>query len=88
MSRHTIPGKNPSHDVVVGWDPPLQTYFAIILDPTKDEEDKGYTVLWVGADRPMEIDRVSNLVAAISRYAIVPKDIVRQLVIDRNRDTA
>lgn len=88
MSRHTIPGKNPNHKVAVGWDPPLQTYFCIILDPTKDEDDKGYTVLWVGADRPRQVDRVYDLRAAIAPYATIPEDVIRQLVVDRSRDTA
>lgn len=88
MSRHSIPGRNPDHDVVVGWDPPLQTYFAIILDPTLDEDDDAYTVLWVGADRFGEIDRVHDLRTKVEPYATIPEDVIRQLVVDRNRDTA
>lgn len=88
MSRHTIPGINPDHDVVVGWDPPLQTYFAIVIDPTKDEEDEAYNPLWLGADRYEEIDRVYDLVEKVKPYANVPPEVRRQLVIDRNHDTA
>jgi hypothetical protein len=28
MSRHEIPARNPGHKIIVGWDPPMQTFFA------------------------------------------------------------
>lgn len=83
MSRHAIPGKNPAHDVVVGWDPPLQTYFCIILDPSKDEDDGGYTVLWVGADRPREVVTAVELQDKVRGFAIIPQDVFAQLMADR-----
>ena len=88
MSRHDIPGLNPNHCVTIGWDPPLQTYFAIVLDPTKDDETDGYTVLWLGADRFGEIDRVHDLADKLKPLAEIDQDVLRQLIIDRNRDTA
>ncbi len=88
MSRHSIPGRNADHDVVVGWDPPLQTYFAIVLDPTKDEEDAAYNPLWLGADRFAEIDRVHDLQERLRPFADIEPAVMRQLIIDRNRDTA
>ena len=32
MSRHVIPGLNTTHEVFVGWDKPMQTYFAQVLE--------------------------------------------------------
>jgi hypothetical protein len=36
MSRHRIAEK--PKEIVVGWDPPLQTFFLQIFDPAMDEE--------------------------------------------------
>lgn len=87
MSRHTIPGLNPDHDVVVGWDPPLQTYFAIVLDPTKGDFDAAYNPLWLGTSL-VEIDRVHDLADKLKPFAHIGHDVLRQLIVDRNNDTA
>ena len=44
MSRHRI-AERPS-EVIVGWDPPLQTFFLQVCDPEKDDE--GEVILWLG----------------------------------------
>lgn len=33
MSRHVIPAINPTHEVVVGWDKGMSTFFGTVTDP-------------------------------------------------------
>ena len=53
MSRYRIPADDPPDDprsdVMVGWDDPLETYFATVFDTTTDED--AACVLWEGAAR-------------------------------------
>jgi hypothetical protein len=50
MSRHDLEpnGSYPDHSIVVGWDPPLGTFFAQVKDTTKDEDDEAYMPVWEG----------------------------------------
>ncbi|GAA2566155.1 hypothetical protein GCM10010435_44150 [Winogradskya consettensis] len=47
MSRHELPAEG-GLEVVVGWDPPMQTFFASVLDRTLRGEDPDYTKVWIG----------------------------------------
>lgn len=67
MSRHVITGFNPTHQVIVGWDRPLQTFFGQVYDPSRDEDDQ--IVHWVGADHPRQLQRVEDLAREMLRYA-------------------
>lgn len=53
MSRHstTIAGC----EVVVGWDPPMQTYFGQVYDHTLEDEDEN-PIVWIGL-----MDNVTSL---------------------------
>ncbi|WP_234729388.1 hypothetical protein [Acidocella facilis] len=42
MSRYTIPSFNPRFEIVVGWDWPMRTYFAQVLDNENPEDDENY----------------------------------------------
>ena len=68
MSRYQIPASRPEHDIVVGWDPPLNTLFAHVTDMTKDEDDDGLDVLWIGCTLN-EIHDVDELIKKIRPYA-------------------
>lgn len=75
MSRHIIIAENSPRalKIVIGWDPPLQTYFAQVHDPTKNEEDE--IVFWVGT-RP-EGRAITNehiLSLALSSYGVTLTD--------------
>ena len=78
MSRHQLPTKSPRFKVFVGWDPPLQSYFAQVYD-TKGEENQPF--IWLGADlkRVMWMD----IIQAISPYAAVTQEIAERLVEDK-----
>lgn len=59
MGRIRFQGRQPNQSVVVGWDNPLQTYFAQVYDSNVDEDEN--PVLWLGAMPGREIDSVADL---------------------------
>jgi len=84
MSRHTIPGLNPKHEVAVGWDAPMGTFFGLVSDPSLpvDHDD---TVLWVGKGFN-SIGTVDGLVDAMKAHATIPPDMIAKLADDRARE--
>ena len=56
MSRHTIGGREPHLRIVLGWDPPLSTYFTQVWDERTGPEAK--LLLWTGC-RPADLLRAS-----------------------------
>lgn len=41
MSRHETKGTDPAHYIIVGWDPPLATYFGQVhVRPLHDDPDR------------------------------------------------
>src|SRR3546814_12462045 len=51
MSRHILtprPGQPEIVAIVVGWDRPLQTFFAQVFARTEAEPDGGEATIWVG----------------------------------------
>jgi hypothetical protein len=80
MSRHQIPAKSQNHQVTVGWDNPMSTYFAIVTDETADEDDN--VLLWLGGiDR--EYPRVEDMVKPLKPYADLTDDVIAILRNDR-----
>jgi hypothetical protein len=47
MSRHAMPLAG-GRTLTVGWDPPLQTFFAVVRGHDQDELDEPQ--LWIGTD--------------------------------------
>ena len=64
MSRHRI-AERP-REVIVGWDPPLQTFFLQVCDSENDDEEE--VVLWLGMTSG-EIRSVVDLEAALETHA-------------------
>jgi hypothetical protein len=79
VSRHQLPTKSPRHRVVVGWDPPLRTYFCQVFDLEGKEEDQPF--VWLGAD--LKQVSMEEVLQAISPYAAAPLLVVPALVEDR-----
>ena len=85
MSRYEVEALNAEqYAVIVGWDNPLQTYFAQVwdlnlLDEVEDDES---CVAWVGAE-VRSVPTVAALAQAIAAYAELPADIAAQLGRDR-----
>jgi hypothetical protein len=80
MSRRRVPGVNPAHEVWVGWDPPLRTFFGQVYDPDRDEDEN--PVLWVGANPPW-LREPSELAAAMEGYVVLGADTLWQLAADK-----
>jgi hypothetical protein len=76
MSRHEV---TPLPDagqveVFVGWDPPLNTFFAQVFDLDIDEDDPSAELLWIGASfgEIHDLRRVRN---ALQPWAELPADV-------------
>jgi len=76
-ARHTYPGAK----VTVGWDGPLQTYFAIVR--LIDDDDEPF--LWIGTSWG-EIEHPEFVIAAVDKYASVTMDTYSALCADRDAD--
>ena len=77
MSRHRIPALSDKHYAIVGWDNPLQSFFAQIWDKAKDEADDDDAVVFrVGLEpgQPDILD-VDKLQVMICDYAIIPDNV-------------
>src|SRR6266852_5450738 len=87
MSRHEIPAKNPAHQVFVGWDHPLLTFFVQVYDRVKLDNDEGKEfdpiVFWKGA-RPRELYEVEDLARVVNRFAHLTADMRSKLYGDKD----
>ena len=81
MSRYAIAPHDPRYEVVVGWDPPMQTLFGQVFVTTAEEDDAA-CVLWVGLD-VQELTTVAALQDALQAYATLPAAVVAQLEHDQ-----
>jgi len=83
MSRHNVTAFNTQpFTVIVGWDNPLQTYFAQVWDSQLKDEDDGGCVFWVGT-HPGSVRTAQDLAQVVSGYAVLPEDLVTQLEQDQ-----
>lgn len=78
MSRHHLVALNPAHEVVVGWDRPLRTFFAQVTNVAADEASDERTVLWIGCATEAVSDP-ALAVHALQPYAVIPADLVQTL---------
>lgn len=81
MSRLTLLTPPPYAYCVVGYDPPLGTFFAQLY--RKSEADRrARLVCWVGTDLH-ELPTIDALVTALADVVTLPAEIQRQLVRDQ-----
>jgi hypothetical protein len=85
MSRYSIPAQNPALTVVVGWDNPLQTFFAQVFD-LSIEEDADACLLWIGT-APQALPTVAALQAQLTGWATIPPAILDCLTRDQQTAT-
>ena len=85
MSRHALDPFEARHDVVVGWDSPLNTFFAQVLD-TEAGDDLDYEVLWIGTSFD-EVPDPAGVISAIRPFAAVPDGLLATLQQDRIEDS-
>jgi hypothetical protein len=81
MSRYTIPARQLQHTCVVGYDPPLGTFFAQVYE-TSGTTRKARVIHWVGTG-VQELLTVSDLATALQAYAVIPADVRQQLESER-----
>jgi hypothetical protein len=74
MSRHLIPSLNSNHEVYVGWDHPLLTYFGQVYDLSIEEEDERL-VYWIGADPGQHIYEIEELAVRMRKYADISNEM-------------
>jgi len=80
MSRYEVPTRNEQYAVVVGWDPPLATFFAQVFDHTHGHEDDD-PVFWTGTRRG-EVPTVAALSDVLAAYTTLPAPLQEQLGAD------
>lgn len=92
MSQYVVAATEDGLGCLLGWDPPLGTYFAQVylvddeggrvdLYLDDDENEQSGTVLWVGHS-PGEIRSVDELVGSLGELIEVPGNIKAALVAD------
>ena len=73
MSRHLIAALQPQYTCVVGYDPPLGTFFAQVWDQTLPAAEE-QVVLSVGTTLH-EIPTVQALATDLHAYAVIAADV-------------
>lgn len=78
MSRYILPGKKHNHQIVVGFDNPLQTYFAQVEELQEDLNKDPKILVWVGTSYE-EIADVEKICNCVSEYGNVPEYVKTRL---------
>lgn len=86
MSRHILKTTDPTLTATIGWDPPLQTFFAQVERNGDDPDDDPETILWEGL-RPGQHPSPDTLVAMLAPYATVPATTIAALLNDKATST-
>lgn len=89
MSRHEIPAKPENSKITrgtVGWDRPLQTFFAQMFAHS-DEEGEEEAIVWVGSV-PGELPSAAAALAVIAPYCEIPAGLAATLETDRLKTLA
>lgn len=83
MSRHVVEGSGGIR-LVVGWDPPLQTFFGQVHEGPED----GNPIVWVGTDLH-ELYELDDLARALRGHAMaITPELALQLERDREANRA
>jgi hypothetical protein len=84
VSHHEIPARDPAHRVIVGWDPPLMTFFAQVIDRRREVEERDdKMILWRGC-KLRELYEVEDLVRVVERYAELTAEMCVTLYGDKD----
>ncbi|WP_037489662.1 hypothetical protein [Sphingobium indicum] len=83
MSRYELKPRNGSGiiKVAVGWDRPLQTFFAQVFSPTDAEPEEGEATIWVGTE-PGELPTPEAAIRVVEAYADIPETLATRLLAD------
>ena len=83
MSRHAVPARDPSLQAVVGWDPPLMTFFGQVSRIGHEDDDEEGPVLWVGTSW-RELCTLRDLECAMQPHVDLGPAIYATLQDDQN----
>lgn len=81
MSRHDLQPRADQPHVVkatVGWDRPLQTFFAQVFFVTEDEPEEGEALIWLGTE-PGELLTPEAAIAVVAPHVFIPADLAGKL---------
>lgn len=87
MSRHTLTPRDATHEVVVGWDGPMQTFFAQVFRTVAGEEDDDTPLLWLGCAQG-EVREPEDLATPLAPWAALPAEVIALLRADRAASAA
>jgi len=86
MSQMKFPVDDTT-ECMVGWDPPLGSFFGQVykIDPDGEridvtEEGEDGTIFWVGAGPPV-IRTVDELVRLLAPHAVMPESVYKELFV-------
>lgn len=78
MSQYFIAGFEDHHQIIIGWDQPMRTFFVSVVDTVAEEKEEGeYVLLWLGTKYD-EYKDINDLAISLADYAIIPDDIILQ----------
>jgi hypothetical protein len=86
MSRHTIPSFNQRYEIIVGWDWPMETYFAQVRDNEAADDEPPIRV-WVGGSFD-EVQAPEELREPIAAYGTLTDNVIAILRADRGEALA
>lgn len=78
MSQYILKPKDSRHEILIGWDPPLNTLFLHVWDKTKDEDDEARDILWIPEHGGLE-HSISNLLDAAREFAEISIEDLTEL---------
>jgi hypothetical protein len=84
MSRHELEPFAKRYEVTVGWDRPLNTFFAQVKDLQVTDEEDDPVIVWVGTSYS-EIPRPEDLQFHIAEFATISNATMEALRSDRAR---
>lgn len=86
MSRHDFEHQDSTtgthYEITVGWDRPLQTFFAQVFAFPEGKSTASKPVLWTGLDLDQHPDPKAVL-EAVSEYFPIPEGLAQTLEADR-----
>ena len=85
MSRYELKPRagNGVIKAVIGWDRPLQTFFAQVFTPTDEEPEEGEATIWLGT-APGELPTPDAAIRVVEAYADIPETLAASLSADMN----
>lgn len=71
--------------IAIGWDAPLNSYFAIVQRQADDVDDEHRDLLWIGTAYG-EIAEPASAIDAVRPFAAAPDNLIAVLHADRLRE--